>query len=101
MAFSLFANVRSEAGRRSAPRNCVPMALSSYAAQASYMQVWTTANDRAATGALSLESRTPCKAAASHRTFGFGWVEAAQGQLDKISTEAMASFIPDQNKFSV
>src|SRR5260370_35704311 len=63
MAFSLLACVRSEAGRRSAPRNCVPIARSSYTAQASYIHVCTIASARDTAGAPSFASRAPCTAA--------------------------------------
>src|SRR5438105_118585 len=66
MAFSLFASVRSLGGRRSAPLSCVPTALSSYAAHASYMQVWTTARARETAGVASFESCRALSALAFH-----------------------------------
>src|SRR5882724_2849958 len=46
MAFSLFAEVRSAAGRRRLAPSRVPTACSSYAAQASYIAVSATASVR-------------------------------------------------------
>src|ERR1700682_1676490 len=71
MARSLLACVLSTTGRRNASRNCVPTARSSYAAHASYMQVWTTANTRAAIGAPIFASRTPCSVVVLHWTTTF------------------------------
>src|SRR5712691_8674486 len=68
IASFLLANVRSLLGRRSSSPNCVPAALLSYAAQASKMQVCTIARARATIGGPMRESRTPCNAAAFHRT---------------------------------
>src|ERR1700677_356366 len=46
-------------------------------AQVSYMQVWTTAKARATTGAPSLASRTPCRAAETGgKPLKYSWEDA-------------------------
>src|SRR6266852_1586727 len=85
IASFLLANVRSLLGRRSSSPNCVPAALLSYAAQASKMQVCTIARARATIGGPMRESRTPCNAAAFHRTttlsLALVWPSTPSGQI--------------------
>ena len=66
IASLLLACVRIAGRVRRPPPNCVPVAFRSYAAQASYMQVWTIANARATMGGPRVPSRTPCNAAWFH-----------------------------------
>src|SRR5580700_8640652 len=92
MACSLLAAVLSEGGRRKAPFSSVPMACSSYAAHASYMQVCTTASARETIGAPSREIRTPSSAARSHRrtTFVLGGGPAIARLHNSAVTTAVA-----------
>src|SRR6266566_7258459 len=59
IAWTLFESVRSAGGRRSDPPSSVPKARWSYAAHASYMEVWAIARARATMGGPSFDARTP------------------------------------------
>src|SRR5438445_3418769 len=101
MASFLLANVRSVLGRRRSSPNCVPSAFLSYAAQASNMQVCAIARARATIGGPMRESRTPCNAAASHRTttlsLTLDWPITPGGQITTATASKHRKYIGSLN----
>src|SRR4051795_12438682 len=92
MALDLYSIVRSAAGRRSDPPNCVPTATASYGAHASNIAVCTTARARATIAGPGFVARIAASVASSQRnttsSFGDG------GYWSKFNDDALPGGFP-------